>query len=160
MGHEGQERIKENPWFLGWVIGWKIKDPKRQKIQEHEKEKWHLRVWRMACLVSIQFSSVAQSCLTLWTPWTAAHQASLSIINSWSLLKLMSIELVMPSHHLILSHPLLLLMLEAYARARQMWQVDNWTAWVRHGVVRLMWDLLGQVVDGSMNMDVFLLGEF
>ena len=43
------------------------------------------------------------------TPWTAAHQASLSITNSQSLLKLMSIELVMPSNHLILSHPLLLL---------------------------------------------------
>jgi len=43
------------------------------------------------------------------TPWTAAHQASLSITNSWSLLKLMSIESVMPSHHLILCHPLLLL---------------------------------------------------
>ena len=43
------------------------------------------------------------------TPCTAAHQASLSIANSWSLLKLMSIESVMPSNHLILSHPLLLL---------------------------------------------------
>ena len=43
------------------------------------------------------------------TPWTAAHQASLSITNSQSLLKLMSIELVMPSNHLILCHPLLLL---------------------------------------------------
>ena len=43
------------------------------------------------------------------TPWTAAHQASLSITNSRSLLKLMSIELVMPSNHLILCHPLLLL---------------------------------------------------
>ena len=42
------------------------------------------------------------------TPWTEAHQASLSITNSQSLLKLMSIELVMPSSHLILSHPLLL----------------------------------------------------
>ena len=42
------------------------------------------------------------------TPWTAAHQASLSITNSWSLLKLMSIESVMPSNHLILCHPLLL----------------------------------------------------
>ena len=42
------------------------------------------------------------------TPWTTAHQASLSITNSWSLLKLMSIELVMPSNHLILCHPLLL----------------------------------------------------
>ena len=43
------------------------------------------------------------------TPWTAAHQASLSITNSQSLLKLLSIESVMPSSHLILCHPLLLL---------------------------------------------------
>ena len=43
------------------------------------------------------------------TPGTAAQQASLSITNSWSLLKLMSIESVMPSSHLILCHPLLLL---------------------------------------------------
>ena len=43
------------------------------------------------------------------TPWTAAHQASLSITNSQSPLKLMSIEVVMPSNHLNLCHPLLLL---------------------------------------------------
>ena len=43
------------------------------------------------------------------TPWTAAHQASLSITNSQRLLKLMSIELVMPSNHLLFCHPLLLL---------------------------------------------------
>ena len=42
------------------------------------------------------------------TPWTAAHQANLSITNSQSLFKLMSIELVMPSNHLILCYPLLL----------------------------------------------------
>ena len=42
-------------------------------------------------------------------PWTAAHRASLSITNSWSLLKLISIESVMPFNHLILCHPLLLL---------------------------------------------------
>ena len=42
-------------------------------------------------------------------PWTAAHQASLSFIIFWSLLKLMSIESVMPSNHLILCHPLFLL---------------------------------------------------
>ena len=42
------------------------------------------------------------------TPWTAGYQASLSITNSWSLLKLMSIQSVMPSNHLILCHPLLL----------------------------------------------------
>ena len=55
-----------------------------------------------------QFSS-AQSCLTLWNPWITAHQASLSITNSQSLPKLMSIESVMPSSHLILCRPLLLL---------------------------------------------------
>ena len=43
------------------------------------------------------------------TPWTAAHQASLSFTISWSLLKLMSIESVRPSNHLILCRPLLLL---------------------------------------------------
>ena len=46
---------------------------------------------------------------SLWLPWTAAHQASLSTITSWSLPKLISIELVLPSNHLILCHPLLLL---------------------------------------------------
>ena len=54
-----------------------------------------------------QFSSVAQSCPTLCDPMTAAHQATLSITNSQSLLKLMSIESVMPSNHLILCCPLL-----------------------------------------------------
>ena len=53
-----------------------------------------------------QFSSVTQLCLFV-TSQTAAHQASLSITNSWTLLKLMSIELVMPSNHLILCRPLL-----------------------------------------------------
>ena len=56
----------------------------------------------------IQFSSVSQVHLFA-TPWTAACQASLSITNSWSLRKLMSIESVMPSNHLILCRPLLLL---------------------------------------------------
>ena len=57
---------------------------------------------------AVQFNSVAQSCPTLRDPWTAAHQASLSITNSQSLLRLMSIESVMPSNHLILCRPLLL----------------------------------------------------
>ena len=58
-----------------------------------------------------QFSSVQSfSHVRLFvTPWIAAHQASLSITNSWSSLKLMSVELVMPSHHLILCRSLLLL---------------------------------------------------
>ena len=62
-------------------------------------------------LDSVQFSSVQLlSCVRLFvTPWIAAHQASLSITNSWSSLKLTSIESVMPSSHLILCRPLLLL---------------------------------------------------
>ena len=58
-----------------------------------------------------QFSSVQSLSRVqlLGTPWTAARQASLSITNSRSLLKLMSIESVMPSNHLNLCHPLLLL---------------------------------------------------
>ena len=54
--------------------------------------------------------SVTQSCLALSTPRTAACQASLSFTISWSFLKLMSIESVMPSSHLILYDPLLLLL--------------------------------------------------
>ena len=57
-------------------------------------------------LASVQSHSHVQ---LFATPWTAARQASLSITNSWSLPKLMSIELVMPSNHLILYRPLLLL---------------------------------------------------
>ena len=57
----------------------------------------------------MQFSSVAQSCPTLCDPMNLSIQASLSITNSRSLPKLMSIELVMPSSHLILCHALLLL---------------------------------------------------
>ena len=81
------------------------------------------RVWRkgnpLTLLVGMQTStattensvSSVQSLSCVWlsvTPWTAAHQASLSITNSRSLLGLMPIELVMPSNHLILCHPLLL----------------------------------------------------
>ena len=57
---------------------------------------------------TVQFSSLSHVRLSA-TPWTAARQASLSITNSWNLPKLMSTELVMPSNHLILCHPLLLL---------------------------------------------------
>ena len=58
-------------------------------------------------MTSVQFSRLVMSDSA--TPWTAARQVSLTITNSWSLLKLMFIEPVMPSNHLILCHPLLLL---------------------------------------------------
>ena len=63
------------------------------------------------CRYVLQFNSVQSlSHVQLFvTPWTTGHQASLSITNSQSSPKLMSIELVMPSNHLILCHPLLLL---------------------------------------------------
>ena len=62
-------------------------------------------------MFSVQFSSVQSlSCVWLFaTPWIAACQASLSITNSWSSLRLTSIESVMPSSHFILCHSLLLL---------------------------------------------------
>ena len=62
-------------------------------------------IWRIG---STQFSSVTQSCPTA-TPWTVARQASLSITNSRSSSRPMSIESVMPTNHLILCRPLLLL---------------------------------------------------
>ena len=68
-------------------------------------------ILQVGILKWVQVSSVAQShrVRLFAMPWTAACQASLSITNSWSLPKLMSIESVMPSSHLILCSPLLLL---------------------------------------------------
>ena len=69
------------------------------------------QVKKLKQMASVQFSSV-QWLSRVWlfvTPWIAAHQASLSITNSRSSLKLTSIESVIPSCHLILCHPLLLL---------------------------------------------------
>ena len=66
---------------------------------------------KKTCEGGATFSTSVQSLshvLLFVSPWTAAHQASLSITNSWSLLKLMSIESLMPSNHLTLCHPLLL----------------------------------------------------
>ena len=76
---------------------------------------WHIEYSTFAAssfrIWNRHISSV-QSLSRVWlfvTPWTAAHQASLSITNSWSSLRLTSIESVMPSSHLILCCPLLLL---------------------------------------------------
>ena len=60
------------------------------------------------CIKSVSSVQLLSHVQLFLTPWTAACQASLSITNSWSLLKHMSIELVMPSNHLMLCHPLLL----------------------------------------------------
>ena len=75
---------------------WTIKKAERQRIDAFE-----LWCWR-------RLLRVPWTAQPFETPWTAARQAFLSIINSWSLLTLMSIDLVMPSNHLILCRPLLL----------------------------------------------------
>ena len=67
-----------------------------------------LMILSLFLLLLRSVQSLSHVCLFA-IPWTAVHQASLSITNSRSLLKLMSIELVMPSNHFILCHPLLLL---------------------------------------------------
>ena len=71
-----------------------------------------LRLYHGKLAKSLTHLSPVQSfshVLLFATTWTAAHQASLPITNSWRLLKLMSIESVMPSNHIILCTPLLLL---------------------------------------------------
>ena len=60
-------------------------------------------------MYSVKISSVVRLCPTFCDPMNAAHQVSLSVTNSRSLPRLMSIESVMPSNHLIICHPLLLL---------------------------------------------------
>ena len=71
---------------------------------------WFLSVHPCCLLIKIIFALLQFSRVQLFaTPWTSACQASLSIANSWSLPKLMSIESVMSSNHLVLCRPLLLL---------------------------------------------------
>ena len=72
-----------------------------------EREKWELGWHRWDWFLPVVVYSFSRVQLSV-TPWTAARQASLSFSISWSLLKLMSIELVIPSNHLILCCPLLL----------------------------------------------------
>ena len=99
----------------GEGIGYPLQDPCLENSMDSGA--WRVaknQTWQSDFLfhfMSVRFSSVHLLChIQLFaTPWTAAHQASLSITNSWSLLKLMSIKSVMPSNCLILYHPLLLL---------------------------------------------------
>ena len=81
-------------------------------MKRKKKNPFKMTLKRPCCFISVRTrtrSSVQSlSCVRLFaTPWTAAHQAFLSTSNSWSLLRLTSIESVMPSNHLILCHPLL-----------------------------------------------------
>ena len=83
---------------------WSANSPKGHQELDMNEHSTHTRR-----SYSVQFSSVAQSCPTLCDPINRSTPASLSITNSWSSLRLTSIESVMPSSHLILWRPLLLL---------------------------------------------------
>ena len=84
--------------ILAWKIPWTVQSVGSQRVRTGLSD-FHFHFSSVQLLSRFRL---------LATPWTAARQASLSVTNSWSLLKLMSIELVMPSNHLILCCPLLL----------------------------------------------------
>ena len=91
-------------------VSWIFSSKKSSKF----KKPRNLKSVEILCIfhIIIYHHNSVQSLSHVWlfaTPWTAAHQASLFIINSWSLLKLVSIESVMPSNHFILCCPLRLL---------------------------------------------------
>ena len=91
--------IKQNT-FESILVRWMKLEPIIQsEVSQKEKHQYSISSVQFSC--SVMSNSV--------TPWIATCQASLSITNSWSLPKLMSIESVIPSSHLILCHPLLLL---------------------------------------------------
>ena len=99
----------------GCQTKWNKSDRERQTSCEIT-HMWNLKIYRNELIYNKEIGSQTQkthsvqSLSHVWlcaTPWTAAHQPSLSITNSWSLLKLMSIESVMPSNHLILCCALL-----------------------------------------------------
>ena len=107
LGFKGRENRKwlliGMSFFLGW---WKCSET-RWRRWVHSSA--NILKPPIICIKSVNFVVKSLSRIPLFvTPWTAARQASPSFI-SWSLLKLMSIELVIPSNHLILCHPFLLL---------------------------------------------------
>ena len=93
--------------FVGKVMSLLLNMLSRLVITFLPRSKSLLISWHRLVLSGYLFSSIQSlSCVRLFaTPWTAACQASLFITNSWSLLKFMSIESVIPSNHLILCHP-------------------------------------------------------
>ena len=102
--------------MLSSILKWYSQHQTSQKVVKNkaiESKKEYLYLYLYIYLYIYKISLVQFSCSvvsdSLQPPWTAAHQASLSITNSQSLLKLMSTESVMPSNHLFLCCPLLLL---------------------------------------------------
>ena len=99
-------------WFEEWFLSWKMLMASITNCLAQGPKEVLSWIWFfLGGLAMVQFSSVQllSSVQLFATPWIAACQASLSITNSWSLLKLMPIKLVMPSSHHVLCRPLLLL---------------------------------------------------
>ena len=94
--------------ILAWKIPWTEETCRLQSMELQRVGHDWVQVYTHTHTHTVQFSHSVGS-ESFVTPWTAAFQASLSITNSQSLLKLISLELVMPSNHLNLCHPLLLL---------------------------------------------------
>ena len=82
-----------------------VVDPNTNMLYQSKLPPTSSRLLRMLVVLQFQFQCSLSVVSDSVTPWTAARQPSLSITNSWSLLKLMPIESVMPSSHLILCHP-------------------------------------------------------
>ena len=117
-----EEKMATHSSTLAWKIPWTeeacgLQSIGSQRVRHNSNWAcnlllhWGSEFLPFSSVLTIQFSSVQSlTHVRLFvTPWTAARQASLSITSSQSLLKLMSIELVMPSNHLILCGPLFLL---------------------------------------------------
>ena len=106
---------RQGRWLLGGLRGWRSLIALTGKWCPYKRRVMIINIkhiWKMSLSFGSSLITSVQSLSHVWlfaTPWTAACQASLSITHSWSLLKLVSIESVMPSNHLILCHPHLLL---------------------------------------------------
>ena len=100
--HQMEPCLERSMWL--YLLLWKLGELQPTFFQREGG----IKTLRFSFLEDSSVQSLSHARLFA-TPWTVAHQASLFITNSWSLLKLMSIESVMPSSHLILCHSLLLL---------------------------------------------------
>ena len=108
QGLEFTHKVKCGRETLLWVgvdSAGTVRNFNSQAVKKKKNRGCKLIFLQSISVISVLLLSRVQLLVTLWT---AVRQTSLSIINSWRLLKLMSIELVMPSNHLLLCHPLLL----------------------------------------------------
>ena len=90
------------------LVGYRPLGRKETETTEQLHFHFHFHSYTVKLCTYCSCCAVTQSCLTSVTPWISVHQASLSFTISQSLVKLISIESVMPSKHLVLCHPLLL----------------------------------------------------